>query len=249
MKSFVYYLPLAVLFAGAGCSQSDAPAGPGSPLTPSPARVVAVAVSGTGTFFERGQTQQLRAIATLSNGFTEDRTGSATWASDNSGVATVSPSGVVTAGNEGEAAISATIDGERGTMQVRVRYGSRTPDPPPGQRLPAPDGSDIVRQVFAERGDLLARSCQDEGGTWELLDEIVDRLRMRDLRWGYNGRRGDPNFPGRDEVAYHFGPGPSENSRDTYAFDVISGHCGPNPVPSWQDVTSLGTIWITRGRF
>jgi hypothetical protein len=241
-------LPVALVVALAAC-QETSPAGPTSPVVVSPARVVFVTVSGAGTFHQRGQTQQLRAMATLSNGFLEDRTSAASWNSDNSGVASVSAAGVVTAGNEGEAGISATVEGQRGTAQVRVRYGNRTPDPPPGQRLPPPDGSDIVRQVFAERGDLVARSCQDEGGTWELLDEIVDRLRVRDLRWGYNGRRGVPSFPGRDEVAYHFGPGPSENSRDTYAWDVISGHCGPNPVPSWQDVTSLGTIWITRGRF
>ena len=250
MKDTLRYVAIPTLLAAAlACNDTGAPAGPTSPITISPARVVTVTVSGGGTFYQRGQTQQLRAMATLSNGFVEDRTSEAAWSSDNSAVASVSSTGIVTAGNEGEASISATVGGERGTMPVRVRYGARTPDPAPGQRLPPPDGSDIVRQVFSERPDLVARSCQEEGGTWELLDEIVDRLRLRDLRWGYNGRRGDPTFPGRDEVAYHYGAGASENSRDAYAWDVISGHCGPNPVPSWQDVTALGTIWITRGRF
>ena len=250
MKAALKLLFVPALFLGlASCNDTATPSGPTTPIVISPARVVSVAVSGTGTFYQRGQTQQLRAVATLSNGFTEDRSATARWASDNSAVASVSSTGVVTAGNEGEASISATVEDHRGATTVRVRYGNRTPDPAPGQRLPAPDGSDVVRQVFAERADLVGRSCQDEGGTWELLDEIVDRLRLRDLRWGYNGRRGDPAFPGRDEVAYHFGAGSSEGSRDAYAFDVISGHCGPAPTPSWQDVTALGTIWITRGRF
>lgn len=81
------YRPLSVLLAAAvaACSETDPPAGPSGPVVVSPPRVVAVAVTGIGAFHERGQTQQLSAIATLSNGFTEDRSAAATWASDNSG--------------------------------------------------------------------------------------------------------------------------------------------------------------------
>ncbi len=68
----------------------------------------------------------------LSNGFVENRRRGATWASDNTGVATVSSSGMLTVGNEGQATISATVDGQRGTLQVRVQYAFRTPDPPAG---------------------------------------------------------------------------------------------------------------------
>ena len=60
-------------------------------------------------------------MATLSNGFVENRSSSATWPSDNTGVATVSSSGLMTVGNEGQATISATLDGQRGTLQVRVQ--------------------------------------------------------------------------------------------------------------------------------
>jgi hypothetical protein len=212
--------------------------------------VVGLAVAGGTTFFQRGQTAQLTARVTLSNGFVEDRSGSATWQSSNSGVASVSSSGVVTAGDEGQATISATFEGHRGDANVAVRYGARTPDPPPGGRIPKPNEEGFVASIIRSRPDLLARSCQDAGGTWELLDLIVDRLRNeRDLRWGYNGRRGDASFPARDEIAYHWGPGADEGSRDTYAFDVIVGHCGPNPGPGWIDQSELGTIWLSRGRF
>jgi hypothetical protein len=247
-------LTLAALAVAAGlgaCADSgNAPAAPSSPAVPSPPRVVAVQVSGAGSLFQRGQTTQLTATATLSNGFTENRTASATWSSDNTGVASVSSTGVVTAGNEGDATISATVDGQRSTMPVRVKYGFRTPDPPAGQRLPVPNEANFVAQLINSRPDLLARSCQDQGGTWELMDFVVDQLReQKDLRWGYNGRRGDPTFPARDEVAYHWGAGPDEGSRETYAFDIIGGHCGPTPVPVWFDQSALGTIWLSRGRF
>jgi hypothetical protein len=250
-NSRVLSLAALALTAGLGaCADSgNAPAAPSSPAIPSPPRVVGVQVSGVGNFFQRGQTAQMVASATLSNGFVENRSASATWASDNNGVASVSSVGVVTAGDEGSATISATVDGQRSTMAVTVRYGFRTPDPPPGQRLPVPNEAGFVAQLIGSRPDLLARSCQDAGGTWELMDFIVDELRRKDLRWGYNGRQGDASFPARDEVAYHWGPGPDEGSRDTYAFDVIGGHCGPNPVPVWFDQTAFGTVWLSRGRF
>jgi hypothetical protein len=206
---------LTMLAAAASCGDSEVPPGPSAPAVPSPARVAGVDVSTSSTsFFERGQTRQMTARVTLSNGFIEDRSASATWQSSNSGVASVSNSGLVTAGDEGEATVSATVEGQRGTLGLIVRYGIRTPDPPPGQRIPTPNESNFVANVIRSRPDLLARSCQPESGgtgTWELLDLIVDRLRAeRDLRWGYNGRRGLVSDPARDEVAYHWG---SDESR------------------------------------
>lgn len=237
-----------------GCGDSEPPAGPGSPATPAPARVVSVAVTGpTNTLFQRGQTTQLTARTTNSYGFVEDRTTGATWQSSNGGVASVSSSGLVTAGDEGEATITATFETLRGTLGLVVRFGVRTPDPPPGGRIPVPNEAGFVAAIMRSRPDLLARSCQPESGgtgTWELMDLIVDRLRAeRDLRWGYNGRRGLVNDPARDEIAYHWGPGPDELSRDTYAFDIIGAHCGPAPSPTWIDQSALGTVWLSRGRF
>lgn len=250
MRRYIPQLTLcAALLGFAGCADSDVPAGPATPAVPSPARVVALRVGGPSSFFQRGQTGQLTATATLTNGFNEDRTASASWQSNNSGVASVSNTGVVSIGNEGEALITAAHEGQQATMTVRVRYAFRTPDPAPGQRLPKPDESGFVAQLIRSRPDLVARSCQDQGGTWELMDFVVDNLRLRDLRWGYNGRRGDINFPARDEVAYHYGSGPDELSRETYAWDVLTGHCGTNPTPGWLDVSDLGTVWISRGRF
>ena len=41
----------------------------------------------------------------------------------------------------------------------------------------------------------LPNSCQDHGGTWQFMDQVVDTLRTYDTRWGYNGKRGNANDP------------------------------------------------------
>ena len=234
----------------AACETTEAPSGPASIVTIADPRAIGISVTGSGSFFQRGQTAQLAALVTFSNGFVANLAGTAQWTSTNSAVVSVNSSGVITAGDEGDATVRATLEGLVAEHPVRVRYANRTPDPPPGQRLPVPNELAFVASIMASRPDLLARSCQDQGGTWELMDLIVDRLRAeKDTRWGYNGRRGDVNFPARDEIAYHWGSGPDELSRDTYAFDIIGGHCGSNPIPVWIDQSALGTVWLSRGRF
>ena len=101
----------------------------------------------------------------------------------------------------------------------------------------------------------LQRSCQEAGGTWEWMDAVVDALRATDTRWGYNGKRGNPNDPSKDVVSYNWGSGPDEGSKQVYIYDTVTGHCGPSPGPLWADVTDVtynsGTtgLWISRGRF
>ena len=133
--------------------------------------------------------------------------------------------------------------------------GGRTPDPT-GGRLPLPSyAAGVVQAVARANPAALANSCQDSGGTWQFMDQVVDTLRTYDTRWGYNGKRGNANDPSKDVVTYHYGAGPDANSTDVYIIDVIGGHCGPTPSPVWSDVTDItissGTIgrWISRGRF
>ena len=40
-----------------------------------------------------------------------------------------------------------------------------------------------------------ANSCQEHGGSWQFMDQVVDTLRTYDTRWGYNGKRGNANDP------------------------------------------------------
>ncbi len=141
------------------------------------------------------------------------------------------------------------------TPAAPVSGANRTPDPAPGTRLPLPNRASVVNAAFAERPDLVRRSCQEHGGTWEFMDYLVDKLRVEDNRWGYNGKRGNVNDPSQDVVDYHFGAGPSDGSTSVYIIDVMLGHCGSSPAPAWIDQTGLtaqqGSIgrWTGRGRF
>lgn len=133
--------------------------------------------------------------------------------------------------------------------------GGRTPDPT-GGRLPLPSyGASVVQAVARANPGALQNSCQDSGGSWQFMDQVVDTLRTYDTRWGYNGKRGNANDPSKDVVTYHYGAGPDANSTDVYIIDIIGGHCGATPSPGWNDVTDVtlqsGTIgrWISRGRF
>lgn len=129
--------------------------------------------------------------------------------------------------------------------------GGRTPDPPPGQRLPLPNMLHVVQQVAASVGNLNNASC----GSWYFLDLLVDTLRTYDTRWGYNWKRGNVGDPSHDVVDYHWSAGPDEGSTQVYIIDVIGAHCTPGASPAWIDVTDAtynnGGVgrWTGRGRF
>lgn len=130
--------------------------------------------------------------------------------------------------------------------------GYRTPDPPPGQQLPLPNMAFVVQDVANQYPQALQNSCQPNGGSWEFMDRVVDRLRQYDTRWGYNWKRGNVGDPSLDVVDYHWGPGPDEGSPDVYAIDIVIGHCGPTPGAAWINITDpngAGAKWTGRGRF
>ncbi len=134
--------------------------------------------------------------------------------------------------------------------------GPRTPDPAPGSRLPLPNMAAVVEQVARQYPNELRHSCQHEGGSWDFMDLVVDTLRANyDTRWGYNCKRGNCYDPSLDVIAYHFGAGPDEGSKDVYVVDIMLSHCGSNPTPAWIDQTQVtwnsGTTgaFTSRGRF
>jgi uncharacterized protein YjdB len=103
-----------------GCSTSmDNPTWP-TPITMP--TVSSVSINGySGDITGVGHTVQLRATAHLSNGTTLDVTNTASWASDATGVARVSSSGLVTSVSAGDATITATDNGVVGRQRVTVR--------------------------------------------------------------------------------------------------------------------------------
>jgi hypothetical protein len=87
--------------------------------TPSTPTVTSVAVSGAGAPVV-GDTVQLAATATLSDGTTQVVTGQATWESSNQAVATVTAAGVATFLAQGDADLKATYKSVSGTARVSV---------------------------------------------------------------------------------------------------------------------------------
>ena len=124
--------------------------------------------------------------------------------------------------------------------------GNRTPNPAPGTILPLPGyGPAVVNSLAAQFPGALRASC----GSNEWLYRLVYALRLMDTRWGLNWKRGHFGDLSQDVVTYNFGAGPDEGNTEVYIIDVISGHCGGNPGPNWQDQTRATRDAGTIGRW
>lgn len=104
---------LAVLVVG--CN-GDSPTGPGGGTN---LTVTSLRLQGD-LMVSEGSTSQLSAIATMSNGTTQNVTNQATWTSSNAMIATISGTGLLTGMGSGTADITATFRGQsgRGTAEV-----------------------------------------------------------------------------------------------------------------------------------
>jgi len=119
-RMFLIALVGAMMAFASGCGGGGGSSTPTTPTQPA-ATVNSVTVSGsTSTLTAKGQTCQLKATANMSNQTTQDVTSQATWQSDNSGIASVSSGGLVTAVGNGEATITATYSGKNGTAKMKV---------------------------------------------------------------------------------------------------------------------------------
>jgi uncharacterized protein YjdB len=77
-------------------------------------------ITGDAELSKRGETSQLNAVVTFSDGTTLDETGFAAWVSQKPGVATVSSAGTLTAVEDGSSVITATFQNVAGSMTVIV---------------------------------------------------------------------------------------------------------------------------------
>lgn len=123
--------------------------------------------------------------------------------------------------------------------------------PPPAARPPSapPDLSHVIAALAAERPELLAGSCVEQGGTNDFLFESARRLRAIDPRWGLDRRGGSL---GQDVVDYFYGDGAPEGRAEVYVVDIIGSHCGiagvhAPPSAGWIDVSDRGGVWTLAG--
>jgi hypothetical protein len=115
IRSVIFYVlsALTVSATFATCTHNS------TPTAPSPVTMVV-----TGTVPTIGQSSQLTATITLSDGNKQDVTSQATWASSSPATATVSGSGFLTVLTLGASTITATYQGTSGTLSVSLQLAS-----------------------------------------------------------------------------------------------------------------------------
>jgi uncharacterized protein YjdB len=109
--SLVFALAILTACGGGGSSSGK--------QTPAPS-LSSIAVTPATVTLIAGQTQQLTATATYSDGSTANVTATTTWSSSNANVATVTPSGLMTATTAGQAVITATASAIKGSSALTV---------------------------------------------------------------------------------------------------------------------------------
>jgi hypothetical protein len=102
----------------AGCDNAPKPTTPTTPAT-----VTALAVSAPPASVKAGDTFQLTATATLSNGQTATSGFTVAWTSSDETIATVNAAGLVSAKADGRATISASANAVRSSVDFTVRGG------------------------------------------------------------------------------------------------------------------------------
>ena len=114
LKTIFFILPLALLYACGGGGKDN----PSTPYTP-PANVAvsSVSISTTSAELEIGKTLQLTATISPSNATDK----SVSWTTSSATVATVTPTGMVTAKAEGTTNITATCGGKSAVCKVTVK--------------------------------------------------------------------------------------------------------------------------------
>ena len=144
MKRPSLILILVALAVSWSCGASSS-----SLTAPSSPKVLSVAVNGSTDFTSIGQTVQLTALATFSNGATQNVSATATWQALSVG-ATVTSGGLVTAVTSGTVAITATYQERSGLANVRI-----SPTTPSGGSMSATiDGASwVASYVWATKID------------------------------------------------------------------------------------------------
>jgi hypothetical protein len=171
----------------ANCGGSSTPASPSPPPTPT---VTSVQVTGLQSSLSPGETVQVIARASLSDGSSQVVTSQAAWRSENIDVATVSAGGLVTAVRAGTTEIRATYQAASGGASVEVRQAA----PPPTRLFSVcgdvteAGGGPIVKAELEVRDGLNARRLgeTDAAGQYCLRDLMADTFTLRAWKAGYD---------------------------------------------------------------
>lgn len=105
--------------------------------------------------------------------------------------------------------------------------------PPAAAQIPNAQGT--LEQVAAQYPQQFACAHTGAGCSWDWIKLAACALRSEDIRWGLNGKRGNPNDLSMDVVAWR-GSGTAVdvvNGGAMEIIDVIGGAGGPSPRIVW----------------
>jgi hypothetical protein len=108
-----------------GIATANSSGNSSNPTNPNSPTVVSIVISGSKSFTAVGQTAQLTAAATMSDGTTANVTSQASWQSANTAVVTVSSTGLVTCRGFGATDVTASFGGKSASLTVNA-----VPPPP-----------------------------------------------------------------------------------------------------------------------
>lgn len=123
-----------------------------------------IQVSGQSTTLVAGQTEQLTALGKYSNGTTQDLTGSVTWSTSNTSLATITAGGMLTANNSGQVSVGAGSGSVKGSLNLTISPALVSISVAPANITMAPR----TAQQFIATGNYSDNSTQNLTGsvTW-----------------------------------------------------------------------------------
>lgn len=151
MKRMVIGLMMAVLLATGGVYLAGCSARSSAQPTPT---ITGIVVAGNQAFTTKNQTNQLTATANFSNSNTQNVTNQSQWSSGNPSVASVSSTGVVTSVAAGTSTITASYQGQNGSLPVTVTLSAVPNVTPSFFRLCTPFRARIEIGLAETRGDI-----------------------------------------------------------------------------------------------
>ena len=208
-------LGLAIVACGGG---SSLPSTPSTPPTPAAATVASVAVSGSAPAV--GLSSQLMAMATMSNGTTQNVSSQATWSSSTQSVAAVNSAGVVTGVSAGDVDITATYTNVAGRLRLTIQRPTAATYTLVGTITDATSGGILpgILVVVQDGGNAGRNATTNSGGTYTLADLAAGTFTLSAAASGYQ--------TATKSVAV------AANTRADFVLSRATAAPGPTPSPS-----------------
>jgi hypothetical protein len=258
-------LAVIVSLASVGCGDSPPPAAPSPPSVAAPPTVTGFAITGNVPLTAVGESRQLTATATFSDGTTKDVTTEAQWGSNTPSVIAMTSSGVVTVVTFGVGGIIARYGTQTDAVEVRAT--------PPGTfivfgrvREPGAGGIPGVRVIERSSGkstltdavglfalaDLRSTGVTFEKDGFEPPEVDVQPDTRLDvaMQWIVRMSAGETSEPQRlapNDVSYRVG---GEVCQPCRRIRVMVARAGTLRVTlTWTEPRSMMTAWVNGHRF